>query len=67
MLKRVFSTLKIYLFNKSFLLGSCLTIGIFSQYIFGPDNLAEQLAESLFKNTTGYEVDFSPELKKTEG
>ncbi|MFB0924380.1 MAG: hypothetical protein QMB65_03710 [Vicingaceae bacterium] len=66
MLKRLFSTLKIYIFNKSFLLGSCLTIGIFAQYIFGPDNLAEQLEESLFENTTGHKVDFSPELKKIE-
>lgn len=54
-------TAKGHLTNKSFYLGGVLAVGIFSQYIFGPDNLAEQIAEKIFNTTTGQNVDFSPE------
>jgi len=54
-------SLKKHLTNKSFYLGGALAVGIFSQYIFGADNLAEQIAERIFYSTTGQDIDFSPE------
>lgn len=53
--------LKNLIFTKSFLLGIILAIGIFSKYIFGPNNLAEEIAELVYKITTGLDVNFSPE------
>lgn len=50
--------------SKSFLLGVVLTIGIFSKYIFGDDNLAEELAELFVFETTGKNIDFSPDSKE---
>ena len=50
--------------SKSFYLGIILAVGMFSKYIFGPDNLAEQTAEFLHKSVTGREIDFSPEVEE---
>lgn len=47
--------------NKSFLLGGVLAVGMFSHYIFGDDNLAEQMAELFIEKTTGLQIDFTPE------
>jgi hypothetical protein len=46
--------------NKSFLLGAVLAVGMFSHYIFGDDNLAEQMAEMFIEKTTGQQIDFTP-------
>lgn len=56
MIEKIIGVLK----SKSFWIGFVLAIGVFSQYIFGPDNLAEEFAESIFKQLTGQEIDFSP-------
>jgi hypothetical protein len=66
-LQKVGESIKTTITNKSFYLGAILAVGMFSQYIFGPDNLGEQIAEQLYKTTTGKDVDFSPEPEtKTE-
>ena len=56
------NTVKTIFNNKSFYLGIIFAVGLFSQYIFGADNLAEQIAEQVYKMHTGNDVDFSPEL-----
>jgi hypothetical protein len=48
--------------NKSFLLGIILATGLFSKYIFGPNNFAEELSELLLKINTSKDVNFSPEV-----
>lgn len=50
--------------NKSFLLGVILAVGIFSKYIFGDDNLAEELAEVFVFESTGEDIDFSSDTKE---
>lgn len=51
--------LKEYIPSKSFILGVILTTGIFSRYIFGPNNLAEEVSEFALKIITGKDVNFS--------
>ncbi len=46
-----------YVFTKSFLLGVSFCIGLFSNYIFGDDNLLEQLIEWWIHFISGIEVD----------
>lgn len=53
--------IKHYVFHKSFFLGLCLSIGLFSPYIFGNDNLAEELAEAFIYKETGVFIDFTPQ------
>lgn len=53
--------LKDLIFTKSFLLGAILTVGIFSKYIFGYNNLYEEIAELFYKIATGIDVNFSHE------
>lgn len=36
-----------------------MAIGIFSRYIFGDNNLAEEIAELTVKITTGKDINFS--------
>lgn len=50
-----------FIFTKSFFLGVLLTVGIFSKYIFGYNNLYEEVVELLYKITTGIDVNFSHE------
>jgi|TARA_R110000764_G_scaffold26836_2_gene63921 hypothetical protein len=57
--------LKSYIFHKSFFLGLFIAIGLLSPYIFGPDNLAEELAELLIYEETGIDIDFTPDDDKT--
>jgi len=52
---------KSHIFHKSFFLGLCLSIGLFSPYIFGSDNLAEELAEAFIYKETGVFIDFTPQ------
>jgi hypothetical protein len=56
--------LKSYIFHKSFFLGLLIAIGSFSPYIFGPDNLAEELAELFIYEETGIDIDFTPKTKE---
>lgn len=44
-----------------FLMGFLLAIAAFSHYIFGNDNLLEQLGEYFVFEETGKKIDFSPE------
>ena len=48
---------------KSFFLGAVLATGIFSKYIFGNDNLLEEIAELFIKQETGVQVDLSDDEK----
>ena len=57
--------LKSYIFHKSFFLGLFIAIGLLSPYIFGPDNLAEELAELFIYEETGVDIDFTPNNKET--
>lgn len=54
-----YEMLKEYIPSKSFILGVILATGIFSRYIFGPNNLAEEVSELVLKMTTGKDVNFS--------
>ena len=53
------SSIKKYVLNKSFALGVAVTIGVFSKYIFGDDNLIEQGAELVMYIITGLNIDLS--------
>lgn len=55
---------KSYIFHKSFFLGFFIAIGILSQYIFGTDNLAEEIAELFIYEKTGIPIDFTPGSKE---
>jgi hypothetical protein len=61
MYNKIIDFIKTNIFNKSFILGLVLTVGIFSKYIFGYNNLGEELAELIFKIITNKDVNFSPE------
>lgn len=52
---------KFYILHKSFFIGLCVSIGLFSPYIFGNDNLAEELAELFIYKETGVLLDFTPQ------
>lgn len=54
--------LKPYIPSKSFIFGIILIVGIFSRYIFGPNNLAEEIAELALKITTNNDVNFSSDV-----
>ena len=58
---KFFLWIKSYIFHKSFFLGLLVAIGSFSPYIFGPDNLAEEIAELFIFEVTGIDIDFTPE------
>jgi hypothetical protein len=56
--------LKQLILNRSFWLGVFICIALFSRYIFGDDNLLEQLGELKIKNLFGIDIDFSPENER---
>ena len=62
-MSNIFQIIKDIVWNKSFLIGIILAVGMFSHYIFGNDNLAEQMAEMFIEKTTGQQIDFTPEGK----
>lgn len=49
------------IFNKSFLIGLIFATCVLSKYIFGPDNLAEEVGELLIYIHSGQTIDFSNE------
>ena len=49
---------------KFIMIGSILTVGIFSKYLFGYNNLAEEISELLLKVTTDKDVNFSHEVEE---
>ena len=64
MLLDILNYIKSVILSKSFLIflmGFLLAIAAFSHYIFGNDNLLEQLGEYFVFEQTGKKVDFSPE------
>lgn len=50
--------LKKLILNKSFLLGVVIAVGIFSRYIFGPNNILEEIDESILKGLFGLDINF---------
>ena len=62
--KQIIELLKQLFLNRMFWIGFVICFGMFSKYIFGPDNLIEQLGEKFAKDSLGVEVDFSPENDK---
>ena len=64
MLSDILQYIKSVILSKSFLIflmGFLLAIAAFSRYIFGNDNLLEQLGEYFVFLQTNKEIDFSPE------
>jgi hypothetical protein len=60
----ILNYIKSIILSKSFLIflmGFLLALAAFSRYIFGNDNLLEQLGEYFVFMQTGKEIDFSPE------
>lgn len=60
-MSNIFQIIKDLVWNKSFLIGVVLAVGMLSHYIFGNDNLAEQMAEIFIEKTTGQQIDFTPQ------
>ena len=58
----MFKTLINLLLNKSFWIGLIFGVSIFSRYIFGPDNIVEEVGELLIHITTNKTIDFSPDV-----
>jgi len=50
--------LKALVFNKSFLLGAVIALGVFSRYIFGPNNVLEEIDELILKGLFGLDINF---------
>jgi len=50
--------LKALIFNRSFLLGVVIAIGVFSHYIFGPNNILEEVDELILKGIFGLDINF---------
>lgn len=63
-MSNIIQIIKDLVWNKSFLIGVVLAVGMFSHYIFGNDNLAEQMAELFIEKRTGQQIDFTPEEGK---
>lgn len=64
----ILNYIKSVILSKSFLIflmGFLLAIAAFSRYIFGNDNLLEQLGEYFVFKETGKEIDFSPDNSNT--
>lgn len=57
--------IKSLVLTKAFLLGVVLTVGVFSKYIFGNDNLLEEMAEFAIQKETGATIDFSDDSKNS--
>lgn len=66
MLDKIFPLIRSYILNKSFCLGVVMSVGIFSHYIFGANNLAEEISESIIHNTTNIEIDFTPHVPEID-
>ena len=62
----IINFLKTYILNKSFFFGTIICFGIFSKYIFGPNNLAEEIAEVAYYVSFGKEINFSDEPETSE-
>lgn len=56
--------IKQWIFHRAFIIGFCVAIGLSSPYIFGDDNLAEELAEAFLYKESGVFVDFTPDSKE---
>lgn len=56
--------IKQWVFHRAFIVGFCVAIGLSSPYIFGDDNLAEELAEAFIYKKTGVFIDFTPRSKE---
>lgn len=50
--------LKALILNKSFLLGVVIAVGVFSRYIFGPNNILEEIDELILKSLFGLDINF---------
>ena len=66
----ILNYIKSIIFSRSFLIflmGFLLAIAAFSHYIFGKDNLLEELGEHFVFIHTGKEIDFTPKDGNTLG
>lgn len=61
--KQIIELLKQLFLNRMFWIGFIICFGMFSHYIFGPDNLIEQFGEKEAKDILGIDVDFSANNK----
>jgi hypothetical protein len=59
--KQLIDLIKSLILNRMFWIGMLICFAMFSKYILGPDNLAEQLGEKFTKDSFSIDVDFSPE------
>lgn len=57
---------KILVLNWSFVFGVISTTAIFSGYIFGDDNLYEEIVEAIDKITTGEDKDLTPDSPESK-
>lgn len=58
-MKMISEFFKRHVLTKSFLLGVLFCTGSMSHYIFGADNLFEDIVELILKKETGKTIDFS--------
>lgn len=65
LVKQFLDTLQKLVISKTFWIGFLICFAVFSRYIFGPDNLLEQIGEKVLQEHTGIDIDFSPELKNS--
>ncbi len=58
--KQLMDLLKQVFLNRTFWIGFVMCLTLFSQYILGPDNLAEEWGEIKIKEWFGLNIDASP-------
>lgn len=58
----IISIINLIILNWSFIFGILACTVILSDYIFGPNNLYEEIVELINKIITGEDIDLSPEI-----
>ena len=53
--------INLIIFNWSFIFGILVCTAVFSKYIFGANNLYEEIVEAAHKIVTGQDINLSPE------
>jgi hypothetical protein len=62
LITRSISIINLIVLNWSFIFGILVCTVAFSDYIFGPNNLYEEIVEVANKIITGEDIDLSPEV-----
>ena len=60
MITNLINIIKDLISNKSFWIGMIFCFCVFSKYILGPDNFAEEFGEKKVKEVLDIDTDFSP-------